>query len=79
MSTTKGDRTGMEISSFNKLAPCPFCGSDAKIFGNDKYSDYFVMCLNCEAASRSFNSREQAAEAWNKRIYRIDTNDDEDE
>ena len=53
-----------------KLKPCPFCGSlSPKIIGSDKYSDYIARCYDCGASSDYFDSKEKAAEAWNRRSY----------
>ncbi len=51
-----------------ELKPCPFCGSEAKVIGSDKYSDYLTKCLKCGASSEYFDTREKAAEAWNRRV-----------
>lgn len=54
-----------------KLKPCPFCGSEAKIFGKVIY-DYSVVCqsndLDCNARIPFCRNKEHAIESWNKRI-----------
>lgn len=58
----------------DKLAPCPFCGGEAYVvkhhYGmwDNKPKDFFVICLNCNAASSHYsNTEEKAIEAWNRR------------
>ncbi|MBR1602554.1 MAG: Lar family restriction alleviation protein [Synergistaceae bacterium] len=51
-----------------KLKPCPFCGGESKVIGSDKYSDYCATCSKCWTTSNYFDSREKAAEAWNRRV-----------
>lgn len=56
-----------------KLKPCPFCGGEADCNndgfmqgGNKKWA---VECINCGVVSSFFDSRYDAAEAWNRRAY----------
>ena len=50
------------------LKPCPFCGEFAFI-NTDETGAYFgVECFGCNAMiSNTYESREEAAEAWNNR------------
>lgn len=60
--------------------PCPFCG-DKHISVSEKYETgkYFVIqgfsigcntvgCFACHSYARPFDTKEDAIEAWNKRI-----------
>ena len=65
-----------------ELKPCPFCGGKAAIQPNveDSEGGYFVVCLgeDCfcvlgehyyrEVDNHDFDEKEDAAEAWNKRV-----------
>lgn len=54
-----------------KLKPCPFCGGEAKVFGNYDDSDYHVNCTNDECGCywvNYYKTKEEAVEAWNRRI-----------
>ena len=55
-----------------RLKPCPFCGADD---GHGvcvrclwPYETYEVFCENCGASSKEFIRKEQAVEAWNRRV-----------
>ena len=53
-----------------ELKPCPFCGKRGilkrkEIFGRPYYK---VECLDCFAATFSEPTREEAIEAWNRRV-----------
>lgn len=52
------------------LEPCPFCGSEASLCSGTE--DHYVLCKNenCAASlvARSFSSKEEAIEAWNRRV-----------
>lgn len=56
------------------LLPCPFCGGEAEIFDYDPENEvgfhepYTVQCSNqCCCLGKDFRTREEAAEAWNRR------------
>lgn len=54
-----------------ELKPCPFCGGEAcmqeHVF-HGYTSTYGVVCLDCCAETRQFyDTKEEAAEAWNRR------------
>ena len=55
-----------------EVKPCPFCGSKAGIFKDDKNSDnirYGVMCTGIDCAFWGwFESAEEAARSWNRRV-----------
>lgn len=49
----------------NGLKPCPFCGGEADYHIHERIG---VECLACGAGFATvFGSREEAAEAWNRR------------
>lgn len=59
----------------DKLKPCPFCGGRAVMIGAPFTHDRFlVACKNrgdackCEPCTNWFDTREEAAEAWNRRV-----------
>lgn len=47
------------------LKKCPFCGGKAEIVG---YKIFWVICKECTAETKSFDTREEAIEAWNRRV-----------
>ena len=50
-----------------KLKPCPFCGGEARKLCDLIDEIYFVMCLECRTESQTYDSLEEAIEAWNRR------------
>lgn len=59
----------------DKLKPCPFCGGKAVMISEPIAHDRFlVACKNrgdmckCEPCTNWFATREEAAEAWNRRV-----------
>ena len=53
-----------------KLKPCPFCGGEAEMTGDDHTAFYLcrVRCLNCNGnAGRYFQTQAEALAAWNQR------------
>ena len=59
----------------DKLRPCPFCGGKAVMISEPITHDRFlVACKNrgdmckCEPCTNWFATREEAAEAWNRRV-----------
>lgn len=47
-----------------ELKKCPFCGGEAEIAG---YKIFWVICKECTAETKGFDTREEAIEAWNRR------------
>lgn len=48
-----------------RLKPCPFCGAEAEIIGEDEYQ---VICMECDGSiDRFFDTEEEAAKDWNCR------------
>lgn len=55
----------------NELKPCPFCGGEAAFGANSCQGFEYVRCVSCKARTWScYNTKEQAAEAWNTRAER---------
>jgi hypothetical protein len=64
----------------DELLPCPFCGSQSRIFG--EYQMYYVACTNADSCGCSIGERYDrdacpdhkfcteldALEAWNRRV-----------
>ena len=53
-----------------ELKPCPFCGGKAVRFESN--SGFWYRCNECKAESGFYYTDEEAAEAWNKRVYEED-------
>lgn len=53
-----------------KLKRCPFCGREAvfEIYEGDE-DEYQVKCQFCFASTWIEESKEEAAEEWNRRAY----------
>ena len=52
------------------LKPCPFCGGKADYYCEEYDSadkGYNVECEKCEARTATYDTPEQAIDAWNKR------------
>ena len=56
----------------DELKPCPFCGSDAKIFEYKRTNGWNVICqqpeCECNARIPYCHSEEEAIEQWNRRV-----------
>lgn len=54
----------------NEIKKCPFCGNKNTLIVNSDYGQYHAVCSardgGCGASSGYFESKEEAAEAWNK-------------
>ena len=61
----------------DKLKPCPFCGGEAIIDGCDD-TLWIVICKECNASIGYKETKEEAIEAWNKRIEPTFTPDEID-
>ena len=54
-----------------KLKPCPFCGSKAKMILHMEFGNAYIQCLNteeCGIRQEWFDSEKEAIEAWNRRV-----------
>ena len=58
----------------NELKPCPFCGDSAFLaeytYAFDTYctTTHVVECNGCHATTFEYESPEEAADAWNRRV-----------
>lgn len=62
-----------------ELKPCPFCGGKANYYCEEldwadwgyisatKYYNTYVECEECGAGTASFDTEQQAIDAWNRR------------
>lgn len=60
-----------------ELKPCPFCGGHAIIDGCDD-TLWIVICKECNASIGYKETKEEAIEAWNKRVEPTFTPDELD-
>ena len=55
----------------SELKPCPFCGSEAKLYADKKTQDWGAICqqpeCECNARIPYCATREEAIEQWNRR------------
>lgn len=54
----------------NELKPCPFCGSEAKLFTARGKCNQIVRCLECNVSPGYRQTKKEAIEAWNTRAER---------
>lgn len=55
------------------LYPCPFCDGEAmlvEMYDNSRFG-YYIKCKECWANSTGFRTKDEAQDAWNKRIYPV--------
>jgi len=51
------------------LKECPFCGAEAiHVAAGHPSLAHYVMCFCCNNATAMTDTREQAAELWNRRV-----------
>ena len=48
-----------------ELKPCPFCGGVAEELGS---CVHWISCADCRAESYTYDTLEEAIEAWNRRV-----------
>lgn len=48
-----------------ELKPCPFCGGKAEL---SNYTHYWIGCKDCWVETKCYKSKEEAIEAWNRRV-----------
>ena len=51
----------------NELKPCPFCGSEAKLFTARGKCNQIVRCVACNVSPGYRQTKKEAIEAWNRR------------
>ena len=54
-----------------KLKHCPFCGGTAGAIGDGAFDEdnyFWVKCWECGAETSTYESVEEAKEAWNRRV-----------
>ena len=61
----------------DKLKPCPFCGGKAIIDGCDD-TLWSVICKKCAASIDYNETKQEAIEAWNRRVQPTFTPDELD-
>ena len=47
------------------LKPCPFCGGEAEM---ESHNEYWAVCNDCEGSTDMYLTKQEAIEAWNKRV-----------
>jgi Lar family restriction alleviation protein len=50
----------------DKLKKCPFCGGEAEL--DLFYKTPLVQCKDCGVESAMYDNKQQAIDAWNKRV-----------
>ena len=61
----------------DELKPCPFCGGEAIVDGCDD-TLWIVICKECNSSIGYKETKEEAVEAWNRRIEPTFTPDELD-
>lgn len=61
------------LQNLQQLKPCPFCGEKAVVLWRDSMDSQELLasveCVKCTAKTETnCKSREEAVEAWNKRV-----------
>ena len=51
-----------------ELKPCPFCGGEAEEGESLDYEHFTVVCWACVIDGPAKPTREEANEAWNRRV-----------
>ena len=55
----------------SKIKKCPFCGGDAQIDEMYYDSSFIVGCTKCTCEVEIEGSKQQAIDAWNRRVIRV--------
>ena len=57
----------------DKLLPCPFCSSDAKLrIGNNPTAWMMVICIKCGSGTMLYKTSDEAIDAWNTRPQQVE-------
>ncbi len=53
----------------DELKPCPFCGETESLIIDDEWTipAFAIECCECGASTITFDTKEEAIEAWNRR------------
>ena len=62
--------TGEVQNEQPKLKPCPFCGGEAEMFPY-YFNEWHIGCGKCSCDMGVFDTKEEAIEAWNKRVGEV--------
>ncbi len=55
-------------AQYNVIKSCPFCGSGEVVATEERgYNSHIVMCNECLCRTDTYDSKEDAIEAWNRR------------
>lgn len=58
------------------LKPCPFCGGkDLYVDAGEYRTEYEIRCVKCGGRVSYFDTYQQAANAWNRRVHSESEND----
>jgi Lar family restriction alleviation protein len=50
-----------------ELRKCPFCGGEAETYSY-YFNEWYIGCRECSCDLGVFDTKEEAIEAWNKRV-----------
>ena len=53
-----------------ELKPCPFCGGEAETYPY-YFNEWYIGCSECSCDLGVFDTKEEAIEAWNKRVNEV--------
>ena len=59
----------MSVNMNIKIENCPFCGGKSKVYAY--LGKYYAKCIKCKTYSAPYDTPEQAAAAWNTRVYSV--------
>ena len=54
-----------------ELRKYPFCGGEADTYPYD-FSGWYIGCSECSCDLGVFDTKEEAIEAWNKRVSEVE-------